>query len=161
MIKHRQLARQVDAFGDFASESLMDLDNMIFSKGSTFIFGSWIYKAGNDGKLQGRLLEDSDHHQDHPILMITTDQPARRFTQLVMSNPTQFSQIHASDSNSSSASEIESYPSSFRKPSSFPIRLRNTASTYQKYNSEYTQSTLKKSGPLLFGLHNMATSYQA
>ena len=38
--------------------------------------------------------------------------------------------------------------------------LQNTASAYQEYNSEYTQSTLKKSGPLPFGLHNMATSYQ-
>jgi hypothetical protein len=50
VVKHRQLARQVGAFGDFASESSMDLDNMIFSKGSIFIFGSWIYEAGDDGK---------------------------------------------------------------------------------------------------------------
>ena len=88
MVKHRQLARQVGDFGDFASESLMDLDNMIFSKGSTFIFGSWIYEVGNDGKLQGRLLEDSDHHQDFSILATTTDQLAGRFTQLMMSNST-------------------------------------------------------------------------
>ena len=33
-------------------------------------------------------------------------------------------------------------------------------STYQEYYSEYTESTSKKLGPLLFGLHNMATSYQ-
>ena len=33
-------------------------------------------------------------------------------------------------------------------------------STYQGYNSEYTQSTKKKSGPLPFGLRNMTTSYQ-
>ena len=58
VVKHRQLARQVGEFGNFASESSMDLDNMIFSKGSTFIFGSWIYEAGDDGKLQGRLLKD-------------------------------------------------------------------------------------------------------
>jgi len=116
----------------------MDLDDMIFSKGSTFIFGSWICKAGNDGKLQGCLLEDSDHHQDHPILTITTDQLARRFAQLVMSNPTQFSQIHAPDSNSGSASETKSYPSSFRKPSSFLTKLRNMTSTYQEYYSENT-----------------------
>ena len=64
MVKHRQLALQVGAFGDFASKSSMDLDNMIFSKGSTFIFGLWICEAGDDGKLQGRLLEDLDHDQD-------------------------------------------------------------------------------------------------
>ena len=91
MVKHRQLACQVGGFGDFASESLMDLDNMIFSKGSTFIFGSWICKAGDDGKLQGRLLEESDHHQDYSISTITTDQLAGRFAQLAMSNSTQIS----------------------------------------------------------------------
>ena len=42
---------------------------MIFSMGSSFIFGSWIYEAGNNGKLQSRLLEDSDHHEDHSFLM--------------------------------------------------------------------------------------------
>ena len=57
----------------------MDLNNMIFSKGSTFIFGSWICEAGDDGKLQGRLLEDSDHHQDSFISMTMIDQLARRF----------------------------------------------------------------------------------
>ena len=32
--------------------------------------------------------------------------------------------------------------------------------TYQEYYSEFTESTSKKLGPLPFGLHNMATSYQ-
>ena len=58
----------------------MDLDNMIFSKGSTFIFGSWICEAGDDGKLQNHLLEDSDHHQDFFISATTIDQLAERFT---------------------------------------------------------------------------------
>ena len=78
-----------------------------------------------------------------------------------MSNPTRIPRLHASNSNSSSASKTKSYPSSFRKPSSFLTRLRNTTSTYQEYNSEYTQSTLKKTGPFLFNLCNMVTSYQA
>ena len=38
--------------------------------------------------------------------------------------------------------------------------LKNAALAYQEYNSEYTQSLFKKSGPFPFGLHNMATSYQ-
>ena len=80
MVKHRQLVRQVGAFGEFASESSTDLDNMIFLMGSTFIFGSWIYEAGDDGKLQGRLLEDSGHHQDFFTSATTTDQLTRRFT---------------------------------------------------------------------------------
>ena len=79
MVKHRQLARQVGAFGEFASESSTDLDNMIFSAGSTFIFGSWIYEADDNGKLQGRLLEDSDHHEVYSISATTTDQLAGRF----------------------------------------------------------------------------------
>ena len=78
-----------------------------------------------------------------------------------MSDLTQISQLHASDSNPGSASEAESYPSSFGKPSSFSTGLQNTTSTYQEYNSEFTQSTLKKTGPFPFGLRNMATSYQA
>ena len=88
MVKHRQLARQVEAFSEFASESSTDLDNMIFSMGSTFIFGSWICEAGNDGKLQSHLLEDSVHHEDFSILATTTDQLTGRFAQLVMSDPT-------------------------------------------------------------------------
>jgi hypothetical protein len=138
VVKHRQLARQVGAFGKFASESSMDLDNMIFSKGSIFIFGSWICEAGDDGKLQGHLLEDSNHHEDYSISATTTDQITGRFTQLIMSDSTQVSRLCASDSNSGSASEIESYPSSFGKPSSFSMGLKNAALAYQEYNSEYT-----------------------
>ena len=138
MVKHRQLAHQVGAFGEFASESSSDLDNMIFSMGSTFIFGSWIYKAGDDGKLQSHLLEDSDHHEDLSISATTTDQIAGRFAQLVMSDPTQISRLCASNSNLGSASEMESYPSSFEKPSSFPVGFQNAASAYQEYNSKYT-----------------------
>ena len=138
----------------------MDLANMIFSMGSTFIFSSWIYEAGDNGKLQGCLLEDSDHHQDFSISATTTDQLAGRFAQLVMSNPTRIPRLHASDSNSSSASKTKSYPSSFGKLSSFLTKLRNMTSTCQEYYSEHTQSTSKKLGPLSFGFHNMAISYQ-
>ena len=111
---------------------------MIFSMGSTFIFGSWICEAGDDGKLQSHLLKDSDHIEDLSISATTTDQLAERFAQLVMSDPTQILRLCASDSNSGFASEMESYPSSFEKPSSFPAGLQNTASAYQENNSEYT-----------------------
>ena len=89
MVKHRQLVRQVGAFGDFASESSMDLDNMIFSTGSTFNFGSWICEANNNGKLQSRLLEDLKHHEDDSIPTTTTDQISGRFAQLIVSDSTQ------------------------------------------------------------------------
>ena len=123
MVKHRQLARQVGAFGEFASESSMDLDNMIFSTGSTFIFGSWICEAGDNGKLQSRLLEDSVHHENFPISATMTDQITARFAQLVMSDSTQVPWLCASNSNSGFASEMESDPSSFENPNSFPMGL--------------------------------------
>ena len=88
MVKHRQLAREVGAFGEFASESSTDLDNMIFSTTSIFIFGSWICEADDDGKLQSHLLKDSDHHEDLSVSTTTTDQLVGRFAQLVMSDPT-------------------------------------------------------------------------
>ena len=91
MVKHRQLACQVGAFGEFASETSMDLDSMIFSTGSTFIFGSWICEADDNGKLQSRLLEDSDHPEVHSISATTTDQLTRRFAQLAMFDSTQIS----------------------------------------------------------------------
>ena len=115
--------------------SSTDLDNMIFSTGSTFIFGSWIYEAGDNAKLQRRLLKDSDHHEDHSISATTTDQLAGRFVQLVMSDPTQILRLCASNSNLGSASEMESYPSSFEKPSSFPAGFQNAASAYQEVRS--------------------------
>jgi hypothetical protein len=34
---------------------------MFFPAGSTYVFGSWICEAGGNGKLQGRLFEDSKH----------------------------------------------------------------------------------------------------
>ena len=134
---------------------------MIFTTGSTFIFGSWICEAGDDGKLQSRLLEDSVHHENFPILATTTDQITRRFMQLVMSNSTQVSWLCSSDSNSGSASKMEYDPSSFENLSSFLMGLQNTASSYQEYNSECTQNLFKKSDLFPFGLHNMARSYQA
>ena len=59
VIKHRQLAWQVGAFGEFAFESSMDLDiTMVFPVGSTFVFfGSWIYTADDSEKLQSHLVE--------------------------------------------------------------------------------------------------------
>ena len=78
-----------------------------------------------------------------------------------MSDSTQVSRLCTSDSNSGSASEMESDPSSFEDPSSFLMGLQNAASAYQEYNSENTQNLFKKSDPFPFGLHNMAKSYQA
>ena len=83
----------------------MDLDNMIFSKGSIFIFGSWICEAGDDGKIQSCLLKDSDHLEDLSFSVTMTDQLTGRFAWLAISDPTQIPRSIASDSNSGSASE--------------------------------------------------------
>jgi hypothetical protein len=140
----------------------MDLDNIIFSTGSTFIFESWIYEANDDNKLQGRLLKDSTHHEDLAISLIVTDQLTERFARLAMSNLTQISWLTYFDSNSSSALKMESYLGSFYdRPNSFSLGLHNMASVHQEFNSGYFRNAFKKSGPFPFGLHNMATSYQA
>ena len=139
----------------------MYLDSMIFSTRSTFIFGSWICEADDNGKLQSRLLKDSNHHEDYSISATTTDQITGRFAQLVMFDSTQVSRLCASDSNSGSASKMEYDLSSFENPNSFPMRLQNAASAYQEYNSECTQNLFKKLDLFPFGLHNMERSYQA
>jgi hypothetical protein len=46
---------------------------MIFLAESTFIFGSWIYEADDDGKLQGHLLKNSKHHEAHAVSATTAD----------------------------------------------------------------------------------------
>jgi hypothetical protein len=57
MVKHRQLVRQVGAYGAITIKSSTDFDNMIFPTGSIFIFGSWICEADSEGNLQGCLAE--------------------------------------------------------------------------------------------------------
>ena len=127
---------------------------MIFPTGSTFIFGSWIYEADNNGKLQGHLLKDPDHHKEFHISPTTTDQLTRRFAQLTVSDSNQISRPLVSDSNSNIKAKF--YPSAFKKPSSFLARFRSTSQN----NSDYPQSSSNKSSSFLFGLDNMAKSYQ-
>ena len=147
VVKHRQLARQVGAFGEFASESSTDLVNMIFSTGSAFIFGLWICKADDNDKLQGRLLKDLDHHEDLTISATTADQITGKLARLVMSDPTQISRptvFHAGPSSFPLGLHNATIQSSLENsPSSFPAGLQNAASTYQEFNSENIQSSLR------------------
>jgi hypothetical protein len=66
----------------------MDLDNMIFLMGSTFIFGSWNYEADDKGKLQGRLLEDQENQEDFALLERSTKELTGKFSRLAMSELT-------------------------------------------------------------------------
>jgi hypothetical protein len=61
----------------------VDLDNMIFSPGSTFIIGSWIYEADDEGELQG-CLEDQEHHEDLALSTSTVEELAGKLSRLVM-----------------------------------------------------------------------------
>jgi hypothetical protein len=85
MVKHRQLVRQVGASGRFASKSLMDLDDMIFSTGSTFIFRSWICDADDKGKLQEHLLEDQENQKDLTLSARSTKELTGRLSRLAIS----------------------------------------------------------------------------
>jgi hypothetical protein len=162
VVKHRQLARQVGAFGGFASNSLTDLDNMIFSMGSTFIFVSWICEADDKDKLQGRLFEDQENHEDFALSARSTEELTEKLSRLAMSESTQASPTVEFNSDSGSESVLNSDPGSFHdKPGSFPMGLRNMASIHQEINSSFLQGSSMKSGPFPFELDNMAKSNQA
>jgi hypothetical protein len=111
---------------------------MIFSVGSTFVFRSWICEAGDDGKLRSRLLED-------PV--IPTDQFAKKFSQLMTSDPTRI--LKQIDLNSNTVSI----------PSPFSI---DAAPIYQEYDSDTTFVNNSVSHPSIFplGLNNSVSIYQ-
>jgi hypothetical protein len=117
---------------------------MIFPVGSTFIFGSWICEADGDGKLQGRLLKNSEHHEAHDVSATMADRLTKRISRML-----------DSDSNSNSASDLESHPSSlYDGPSPFLFGLPNTASSYQALL--HPSSLYDSPIPFPFGLCNTA-----
>jgi hypothetical protein len=161
VVKYRQLARQVGAFGGFASESSTDFNNMTFSTGSTFNFESWICEVDNEGQLQGCLLENREDQEDLALSTKSTKELTRRLSCLTMSESTLVSPMieFNSDSRTEPASE-DNLGSFHRNPDSFPMRRRNTASIHQMISSRLLQKPSRKLGPLPVGLNNMARSYQ-
>jgi hypothetical protein len=113
----------------------MDFDNMIFLVGSTFIFGSGICVADDDGKLQSWLTEILTPQHALVILAIMMDQLAKKFSRLLISNSTQISKVPKEfDSGSTMPEEIylESNLGSIPEVSSpYPLGLRNSAFIYQ------------------------------
>jgi hypothetical protein len=161
VVKHRQLTRQVEASSEFAIESSMDLDNMIFSTGSTFTFGSWICEADNQGKLQGCLLKDRKDQEDLTLSTRSTEELVGRFSRLAMSESVQVSPTIEFNLDSETESTSETNLGSYHdKPGSFPMDLRNSASIHQEINSSLLQNPSMKLGSFLIGLNNMARSYQ-
>jgi hypothetical protein len=80
---------------------------MIFSMGSTFIFGSWICEADDKGELQGCLLEDQENLQDFTLSMRSIEELTRELSCLAMSESIQVSLMikFNSDSRMESASK--------------------------------------------------------
>jgi hypothetical protein len=102
----------------------MDLDNMIFSTGSTFTFGSWIYEADNQGKLQGCLLKDRKDLEDLTLSARSIEELTERFSRLMMSKSVQVSPTIEFNLDSKTESASETNPGCFHdKPSSFPMGL--------------------------------------
>jgi hypothetical protein len=157
VVKHRQLARQVGAFGAIAIRSSTDFDNMIFPMGSIFIFRSWVCDAEDKGNLHGHLVKALEAHEDLTLLT----KLIKDLEKLTMSESTWTPTTINLDLTSESDSPSESYLGSFKdKQSPFPIRLRNTASTLQEINSNLLQVSFKKLSRFPTRLNNMAKTYQ-
>jgi hypothetical protein len=138
VIKHPQLALQVGAFGEFTLEGPMDFGNMIFLVGLTFIFGSWICVANDDGRLQSQLTEILPPQHTFTAPAIVTDQLVEKLSQLLIFGPTQILKI-PKEINSDSTTPEEINPESNmgstpKVPGPYPLGLRNTAFTYQDSN---------------------------
>jgi hypothetical protein len=120
VVKHRQLARQVGAFGAIAIKSSTDFDNMIFPMGLIFIFGSWVCEANDKGNLHGHLVEALVAHEDLTLSTKLT----KDLEKLTVSEPTQAPTTINPDLIFESDSFSESYPGSFKdKPRPFLIGL--------------------------------------
>jgi hypothetical protein len=115
---------QVGDFGGFASKSSTNLDNMIFSMGSTFIFGSWICEADDKGKLQGYLLEDQENQEDFTLSARSIEELTEKPSRLAISESTQASPTVEFNLDSRSESVLDSIPGSFHdNPGSFSMGL--------------------------------------
>jgi hypothetical protein len=108
---------------------------MIFPVGSTFVFGSWICVANNDGRLQSQLMEILPPQYTFAAPTIVMDQLIEKLSQLSISDSTQISKVPKKiDSGSTTPEEInpESNPgSTLEVLGPYPLGLRNAAFTYQ------------------------------
>jgi hypothetical protein len=140
-LKHQQLARQVGAFRDFAIESSVDLNNMIFSAGITFIFGSWICEADENGKLRSHLMEISTPQVSPDISTATLDQLAKKLSHLLISNSTWTREVIINHDSYSDMSGLEILSKVQDKDLvHFPLGLKNSTSIYQDMISYIMQS---------------------
>jgi hypothetical protein len=100
----------------------MNFDDMIFPMGSTFIFGSWVCEADDEGNLHGCLIEALEAHEDLTLPMGLAEDLAERFSGLTMPKSTQAPMTADLDLVFGSDSSLESNPGSFGiEPSSFQL----------------------------------------
>jgi hypothetical protein len=134
---------------------------MIFITGSIFIFESWVCKADDEGNFQGRHIETQEAHKEFTLPKGSAEDLAERFSGFTLSESTQAPMTTRIDLVSRSDSPSESDPGSFRdKPSSFPVGLRNAASTLQEINLNLFQGSFRKLGHLPTRLNNVARIYR-
>jgi hypothetical protein len=139
----------------------MDFDNMIFSTGSIFIFGSWICEAVSEGNLQGHLVKAQKAQEEITLPTGSAEDLTERLLGLTVSESTRALTTTSLNLTSGSDSPLGSNPGSFKnKPSSFPIGLRNAASNLQNINSNLLQVSPRKLSRLPTGLNNVARAYQ-
>jgi hypothetical protein len=117
VVKHRQLPCQVGAFGAIAIKSSTNFNNMIFPKGSIFIFRSWVCEVDDEGNLQGCLVETLEACEELTLPTKLTEDLAERLT---VSESTQTPMTTSLNLTSGLDSPSESYLGSFKdKPSFF------------------------------------------
>jgi hypothetical protein len=68
------------AFGTITIKSSTNFDNMIFLKGSIFIFGSWVCEADDESNLQGRLVKTLKARKELTLPTKLTKDLAERLT---------------------------------------------------------------------------------
>jgi hypothetical protein len=75
--KHRQLARQVGVLAEDlmanSTTSIVIKPTVVFNRGDTFVFGSWVCTADGAGSFQRRLTMP-------PMLTVKIRQPSHEFT---------------------------------------------------------------------------------
>jgi hypothetical protein len=157
VIKHRQLARQVGAFGAIAIKSSTDFNDMIFPMGSIFIFGSWVCEADDKGNLHGRLIETLEAHEGLTLSTKFTED----LEKLMVSESTR-----TPDNDQSQFDIRVGFPlgvlSGFFQRQAKVLSQSDSRTQHQLYkrNSNLLQVSSKKLSRFPTGLNNMTKTYQ-
>jgi hypothetical protein len=105
---------------------------MIFSVGTTFIFGSWICDVDDNGKLQSRLMKISTPQVSPDVSMTTLDQLAEKFSHLSIFDSTQTREVIINQDSYSNTSGLEiPFEVQGGDLDHFPLKLKNSTSIYQ------------------------------